>query len=111
MSMTEGYLANDYDEQIVVASWWDEPPLASSPRGWFFQPDGSVTGFFLDYGPDNYRSGHDRCRGVCHCRSGQPGDILACRYVAIGSVSRESHYCETVEQARAFVEAGFGAAI
>jgi hypothetical protein len=94
---------------------WDEPAQAATPRGWLMV-DGTHVGFYLDYGPDHYRSPHSYDRGdriitFCtadrRCRDHQPGNILAVRYPnGPGSSPKDSRYVETVEQARRYVESG-----
>ena len=101
---------------------WDEPAQASSPRGWLLR-DATCVGFYLDYGPDHYRSPHAGppqwnpyhgrdfrpvyCRPNDPCRECQPGNVLAVRYPGgPDSELRESRYVETIEQARTFVEIG-----
>jgi hypothetical protein len=97
---------------------WDEPAQASSPRGWLHL--GSlVTGFYLDYGPDHYRTEHAStvgtvngprlvtwCKPERQCRECQPGNILAVRYPAGPGTATRSRYVETVAEARAYVESG-----
>jgi hypothetical protein len=72
---------------------------ATTARGWLFAGNQS-RGFYLDYGDQHHRSPHEYCRGECHCRLSQPGNILA---VINDGASR---YVETVEQAKKFVEDG-----
>lgn len=96
---------------------WDEPAGATSPRGWLHRADGVVVGFYLDYGPDYYRTGHTTeiypgktvsfCTPDRLCRDCQPGDVLAVRYPGgPGTEPRDSAFVETIAQAREFVEAG-----
>ena len=99
----------------MVKQGWDEPAQASSPRGWL-HAGGTVTGFYLDYGPDNYRTGHtteiypDKVVSFCQpgklCRECQPGNVLAVRYPAGPGTDQRSRYVETVGQAREWVESG-----
>ena len=96
---------------------WDEPAQAASPRGWLHVGQ-FVTGFYLDYGPDHYRTGHvtdiggGRKASFCQpdqgklCRDCQPGNVLAVRYPGGPGSAQGSRYVETVEQARAYVETG-----
>lgn len=98
---------------------WDEPAQATTPRGWL-HTDGVVTGFYLDYGTDHYRTEHAStvgtvsglrlvtwCKPGAQCRECQPGNILACRYPGgPDSEPKESRYVETVAQAREYVETG-----
>ena len=100
---------------------WDEPAGACSPRGWL-RSDGMAVGFYLDYGPDHYRTEHASevrtvtgPRMVTWCMPGhlcadcQPGSILAVRYPGGPSDydgPRASRYVESVAQARAFCETG-----
>ena len=87
---------------------WDEPTQAASARGWLMR-DGVCVGFYLDYGPEHYRSphGYDRSAQGHLCRDCQPGSILACRYPnGPGEEPRESRYVETVGEARGYVETG-----
>ena len=107
------------DPPATLAVTWDEPAGCASPRGWAHRSraDGTVVGFYLDYGPDNTRPWHtteiypgktvsfstpDRL-----CRDCQPGNVLAVRYPnGPGTEPRDSRYTETAAQAREFVEAG-----
>lgn len=84
------------------------PIRDSVPGRWREQ---SSLGNYLDYGPDHYRSGHEYCGrfnpGIqeaapdgCQCRQSQPGNIHCICYA-----SNRSRYVETVEQARAWIEA------
>ena len=93
---------------------WDEPVKASSPRGWL-RTDGTCVGFYLDYGPDHYRSPHSStmygerevvwCKPDRLCPTCQPGNILAVRYPnGPRTEPQTSCYVETIEQARLFVE-------
>ena len=97
---------------------WDEPAQASSPRGWLHS-GALVVGFYLDYGPDHYRSPHSSTERVMNqprvvtwckpdrlCPTCQPGNILAVRYPAGPRTEQRSRYVETVEQAREWVESG-----
>jgi hypothetical protein len=94
---------------------WDEPAQASSPRGWLHS-GALVVGFYLDYGPEHYRAGHDSdvggrvvsfCTADSPCRDCQPGNVLAVRYPAgPGTADRRSRYVVTVADARAYVESG-----
>jgi hypothetical protein len=94
---------------------WDEPADATSPRGWL-RTDGTVTGFYLDYGPDHYRMGHSTeiypgtvvkfCRLGDRCRECQPGNILAMRYPGGPGTPGTARYVKTVAQAREYVETG-----
>ena len=47
---------SDTAQEPLVGYSWDEPPDATTRRGWLF-PDGgnSSVGNYLDYGPDYYR--------------------------------------------------------
>lgn len=86
---------------------WDEPAGAASPRGWLHRADGNVIGFYLDYGPDHYRSPHEYCQPGRPCPDCQPGNVLAVRYPrGPGTSPRGSRYVETIEQARGYVETG-----
>jgi len=103
----------------TVTLVWDEPAGCTTPRGWL-KADGVCTGFYLDYGPDNYRFGHrteihpGKIVSFCQrdgrlCRECEPGGILAVRYP--GGPSRDgeprsSRYVGTVAQARAWIETG-----
>jgi hypothetical protein len=86
---------------------WDEPAGAVSPRGWLHENE-TVTGFYLDYGPEHYRSPHEYCQPGRLCRECQPGNVLAVRYPGgPGSGGpRDSRFCETVAEARGWVETG-----
>lgn len=102
-----------------LANW------AASDRGWLFANDCEHSlGNYLDYGPDHYRSGHEFCKGQCECRLSQPGNIHAVRYPLLASYLPhreystslqhgpcEYRYFETVEQAKAWIEAPFITAI
>ena len=82
---------------------WDEPAGAASPRGWLHRA-GTCVGFYLDYGPDHYRSPHEYCQPGRECRDCQPGNVLAVRYPnGPGAEPRTSAWVETVAQAREFV--------
>lgn len=86
---------------------WDEPAGAVSPRGWLHRADGVTVGFYLDYGPDYYRSPHPYCTPDRLCRDCQPGNVLAVRYPGgPGTKPRDSAFVETVGQAREFVATG-----
>ncbi len=88
---------------------WDEPAGAASPRGWLHRADGNTVGFYLDYGPDHYRSPHEYCQPETGrlCRECQPGNVLAVWYPnGPGTEPRGGTWTETVAQAREFVEAG-----
>jgi hypothetical protein len=90
--------------------WDDHTPTArrssarwaASARGWLFVGTGEgrrALGNYLDYGPDHYRSPHEYCGEVCRCAVSQPGSVHA-----VSSVTSRSRYCETVEQAKAWIE-------
>lgn len=82
---------------------WDEPTGAGSPRGWLMGPDGCV-GFYLDYGPENYRPSHKYCEPAHRCRECEPGNVLAAAYPFGANDSRNAvRWCPTVQAARAFV--------
>jgi hypothetical protein len=92
---------------------WDEPAGAASPRGWL-HVSGTVTGFYLDYGPDHYRASHQTDAGG----GGLSGSVS--RTTCAGSASQgtswpsatrdgpgtstTSRYTETIAGARQFVE-------
>jgi hypothetical protein len=86
---------------------WDEPAGATSPRGWLNAGNFCV-GFYLDYGPDHYRSPHEYCQPDHPCRDCQPGNVLAVRYPEGPGAEqpRGSRYFETVQAARSWVETG-----
>lgn len=85
---------------------WDEPAGAATPRGWF-HVRGTCTGFYLDYGPEHYRSPHAYCSPRNLCRTCQPGNVLAVRYpTGPAGQARASRYCETIEDARVWIETG-----
>src|SRR5262249_36315544 len=94
---------------------WDEPEGAVSPRGWL-KRDGTTAGFYLDYGPDHYRSPHGETRSdgryvqYCHpdrlCPECQPRSILAVRYPDGPGTDSTSRYVETIAEARRYVETG-----
>ena len=86
---------------------WDEPAGAASPRGWL-RVGPMCVGFYLDYGPDHYRSPHVYCRPDKPCRECQPGNVLAVRYPDGPGLDgpRESRFFETVDAARSWVETG-----
>jgi hypothetical protein len=100
---------------------WDEPEGCTSPRGWL-QRDGMPIAFYLDYGPDHYRSPHSSTVGTMYgrrevqwcqpgreCPSCQPGNILCVRYPAgprDSNTGRASRYVETIAQARTYCETG-----
>jgi hypothetical protein len=99
----------------ATMSTWDEPADAASPRGWLHRGD-LVVGFYLDYGPEHYRTGHTTeiypgtivsfCQPEAGrpCRECQPGNVLAVRYPGgPGTEPRDSRWAETVELAREFV--------
>jgi hypothetical protein len=89
-----------------VTRTWDEPAGSTSPRGWLKVGETCV-GFYLDYGPDHYRSPHTFCQPRDLCRDCQPGNILAVRYPdGPGTKSKGSRYVETIKQARRYVETG-----
>jgi hypothetical protein len=90
-----------------AAARWDEPAGAASPRGWLRAGD-TCTGFYLDYGPEHYRSPHVYCRPDKPCRECQPGNVLAARYPDGPGLDgpRESRFFETVDAARSWVETG-----
>lgn len=88
---------------IIVSSVWDEPASASSPRGWYW-PKGSTTpgktlcaGHYLDYGPKHSR--HDDRQQV------EPGSIHCVVFAKSSGRCYDSRYVETVEAARAWIEA------
>ena len=85
---------------------WDEPATANTPRGWLKRKVSGGTiylGFYLDYGPDHYRSPHKYwCTERQPCSECQPGTILASRYWP--GEAEASRYVTTIEAARAFVE-------
>lgn len=103
----------------TTARRWDEPAGATTPRGWLHIGE-LVTGFYLDYGPDHYRSPHSStvgtvngprevtwCKPGAECPTCQPGNILAVRYPdGPSSPDHRSRYVETIAQARAWVETG-----
>ena len=127
MTITHGYDqhgAHSYDDTMagegtLGALHWDEPAGCSSPRGWLHNDAlGACVGFYLDYGPDNYRTGHKTeiypgkvvsfCQPGRLCRDCEPGDILAVRYPN-GPRDRyplDSRYVETIAQAREYVKTG-----
>jgi hypothetical protein len=101
--------------ELAISLTWNEPERAASSRGWLFRPGETRSlGFYLDYGPNHYRSPHsitrpsdgkvltfcepssDRATEVCP--SHQPGSVLA---VVVDGPSR---YVETVEDARRWIE-------
>ena len=102
-----------------VKQGWDEPECAASPRGWLMA-GGMCVGFYLDYGPEHYRTGHTteiypgKVVSFCRpdgrpdvsCRDCQPGNVLAVRYPAGPGTDQRSRYVETVGQAREYVETG-----
>lgn len=86
------------DTLIAVAEWY-EPTGASSPRGWLHKRGRErALGFYLDYGPEHYRSPHKYCRPDSLCPECQPGNVLAC------IVDGPSRYHVTVDEARAWVD-------
>ena len=90
---------------MAARATWDEP-AAVTPRGWLHRADGVTVGFYLDYGPDHYRSPHEYCQPDHPCRDCQPGDVLAVRYLnGPGTEPRASAWAETIAQAREFVAA------
>lgn len=100
---------------VQVERVWDEPERCSSARGWLRSPAGTCVGFYLDYGPDHYRSPHvdpmtgrEWCDGVfLPCRDCEPGNVLAVAYPGgPGTQPSRSRYFVTVEDAKAFVERG-----
>jgi len=86
---------DEYTDQVER----DSNNWATTPRGWLFANDKCV-GFYLDYGPNHYRSPHQYCRPNHLCCECQPGNVLA---VVNGGGSR---YVETLDQAKQFVESG-----
>jgi hypothetical protein len=79
---------------------WDEPAQATSPRGWLMT-GGTCAGFYLDYGPDHYRSPHDYCRPEQLCPQCQPGNVLAVRYPAgPGELAQTAAAAPTVRRAQ-----------
>ena len=97
---------------------WDEPAGCASPRGWLMNNAlAACVGFYLDYGPDHYRTGHSTqvgrdlwvsfCEPGRLCKECQPGNILAVRYPNGPSTTpHESRYVETIAEARAYVKRG-----
>lgn len=85
---------------------WDEPTGCATPRGWHYV-DGVVVGFYLDYGPEHYRSPHRYCQPNDLCPECQPGNILAVAYPGGPRTEPKScRYVETVDQARRYIESG-----
>ena len=76
---------------------------AVSDRGWLFAADRSngSLGFYLDYGPDHYRSPHAYCRDTQKCPTCEPGSVLA---VACASDTWQHHWFPTIAEARAWLE-------
>ena len=73
---------------------------AVSDRGWLFAgSEDKARGYYLDYGPDHYRSPHEYCRGACECRDSQAGNVLA----VVVSPKRESRWLETTHAARQWI--------
>jgi hypothetical protein len=83
-----------------------------TPRreNWLFDGGEVSAGFYPDYGLDHYRSPHQRtyadgrtdvyCSDQRPCCDCQPGNVLA-----VVTQPGASRYFETVEQARAWIEA------
>lgn len=92
---------SDTAETTRILSW-DEPENAHTPRGWLHRAE-TVIGFYLDYGPDHYRSGHEYCQPNRKCPDCEPGSVLAVRYP---DEEKSSHWFVTVAEARAWVENG-----
>jgi len=71
---------------------------ASTARGWLFDGKAEASlGNYLDYGPcDIYRSPEDR--------AAQPGDVHALVYASKDDGRTVSRWCETVEDARSWIE-------
>ena len=67
---------------------------------------GTAVGFYLDYGPDHYRSPHEYCQPGNLCRDCQPGNVLAIRYPGGPGTAFEWRYVETLDQARRYVQTG-----
>lgn len=108
--------AHPGEDTPVIKMWWDEPPGATSPRGWLWREEHPV-GFYLDYGPGHYRSPHSDtiggrevvwCKPDDKCPSCEPGNVLAVRYPGGPGQSeearREWRWTETVTEARKFIE-------
>jgi hypothetical protein len=89
--------------KVTTIGRWDEPEQASTARGWLKSEQGICVGFYLDYGPDHYRSGHEYCSESRPCPECQPGTVLACSYPGGPGSKTVSAYCETVADARRFV--------
>jgi hypothetical protein len=85
---------------------WNEPAEATSPRGWLCNPGVQLCeGFYLDYGPDHYRSPHEYCGGPSDlCRECQPGNILAVHVGGNYEARRSHRWCESVDEARSWLE-------
>src|SRR5690349_10312346 len=84
----------------------DSGQWACSDRGWLFA-DGEklCLGFYLDYGPDHYRSPHRFCRGACECELSEPGHVLAVAVITDPYMENRSRWCETIEQAKVWIDA------
>ena len=76
---------------------------ASSDRGWLWDGSSEISrGYYLDYGPECYRSNHGFCGRECTCALTQPGRILC--VVPVSALRRHSRYVETIEEARQWIE-------
>jgi hypothetical protein len=104
--------------QVITAMEWDEPAGCTSPRGWL-RNGGTCVGFYLDYGPEHYRTGHEteiypgKVVSFCQpdqsrpCKECQPGNILAVRYPdGPRSEDKTSRYVQTITAARFWVQTG-----
>jgi hypothetical protein len=101
------------------------PGWAVSDRGWLWSDAAAAAdaftaclGHYLDYGPEHYRSGDTlptgdggeyawrpdgaacACRRQWPCRRHQPGNVHA-----VSVVTGAHRYCETVQDARRWLEA------
>lgn len=94
----------------MVGLVWDRPQPEASDRAWLRDDLGTVVGFFLDYGPDHYRSPHDYCTADRPCRDCQPGNVLVCAYPAGPSTPTASRYVVTRADAVAWIEGAVPAA-
>lgn len=88
---------------------WDEP---KADRGWLFAPGTeygqNALGYYLDYGPDHYRTPHEYCGDYeCTCSLAQPGHVLAvaCHSTDHGPAYR---YFESTEQAKRWIAESTG---